>query len=129
MSTQQPELDTWLGNDHGLSPEQVDHLTQLSNDINQRYPEPNDHAVREAALATAYRLLRGETDVIEELAATRTAARTAEAAALAGLRQAALMTVDRDAPPNRHNPNGEAAFAERAGVDRMTVRRKWLGKK
>jgi hypothetical protein len=54
------------------------------------------------------------------VAAARAAARTAEVAALAGLRQAARQLI----------PAGdrtEAGFAREASVDRMAVR-SWLGK-
>lgn len=124
MGTQEHDLDAWLGDDHGLTAEQVDQLRQLSKEIDTRYPDADAAAEREAALTTAYRLLRGEGGIVEELAAARAAAKTAAAAALAGLQQAALMTIEWGAPPNRHNPNGEAPFAQRAQVDRMLVR-KW----
>lgn len=127
MSTQQHEIKAWLGANHGLNADQVDQLRQISDEINERHPDPDDQAEREAALTVAYRLLRGEEGVVEELAATRTRAKIDAAAALAGLQQAALMTVEWNASPNRHNPNGESAFARRAGVDRMLVRR-WGGK-
>lgn len=108
-----------------LTPDQAQ---QHRDAINARYPDPDDQPLRDAAYAVALRILRGETGVVEELAETRTQAQAAAAAALAGLQQAALMTVDFHAAPNRHNPNGEAAFARRARVDRMLVR-KWGGKK
>ncbi|HWO62695.1 MAG TPA: hypothetical protein VNO31_21960 [Umezawaea sp.] len=128
MNAQQRDLGAQLGDDHGLTPEQVDQLRQHRDEINARYPEPDDQASRDAAFEVALRLLRGEPGVVEELAETRAHAKAAAARALAGLQQAALMTVEWNAPPNRHNPNGEGAFARRAGVDRMLVR-KWGGKK
>ena len=124
MSTQRDDLDTWLGDNHGLTPDQLDRLRQANSEIADRYPNDDKQAERAAALTVALRLIRGEEGVVEELAAIRTQAKLA----LAGLQQAAVMTVDWHAPPSRHNPNGEKAFAERAGVDRMLVR-KWGGKR
>lgn len=123
-----PDLADWLGPDHDLTPDQLDELTRHALAINTRLPEEKDQLKREAALAVALRLVRGERGVVEELAATRNQATATAAAALAGLHQAALMTVEWNAPPSRRNPNGENAFAVRAGVDRQLVR-KWGGKK
>lgn len=118
---QQYELEAWLGNDHGLTDEQFADLLAQAEDIQGRYPDPDDQDVRDAALSTAHRLLLGQDDVLTELAKQRADARAAESQALAGLRQAALMLV----------PDGsrsEKGFAEQVGVDRQAVR-KWLGKK
>lgn len=82
---------------------------------------------RDAALATARRLLDGDTDVVDELATQLADARVAQARARAGLRQAARMIVAAE-EQGRHNPNGEQAFARRVGVDRQTVRG-WLDKR
>ena len=128
MNAQPHALEAKPGDDDGLTPEQVDQLRRHRDEINARYPDPADQASREAAFEVALRLLRGEQGVVEGLAETRAQAKVAAAKALAGLQQAALMTVEWNAPPNRHNPNGEGAFARRAGVDRMLVR-KWGGKK
>lgn len=133
------EIEAWLGDDHGLTDEQVEELRQISDDIYARYCTPADgvddpemveadlaqasEEERDAALQTAYRLLLGDEKVIAELARERTVARREEARAAAGLRQAALMVIE---PGTRHD-RSEAAFARRVGVDRMTMR-KWLGK-
>ncbi|MDQ0809079.1 hypothetical protein QFZ63_000793 [Streptomyces sp. B3I7] len=58
--------------------------------------------------------------MVAELVAARTAARTAESAALSGLRQAATRLI-----PAGHR--SEAGFAREGGVDRQAVRT-WLGK-
>lgn len=118
---QRHELEAWLGDDHGLNEDQITELLQHAEDIANRYPDPDDQAQRDAALATAYRLMTGDEKVIEELAEARVAARAAEVNALAGLRQAAHMLI----------PDGsrsEAGFARQVGVDRQAIR-KWLGKK
>jgi hypothetical protein len=115
------ELEAWLGDDHGLTDEQVDELAQTAEDITRRYPDHDDTEEREAALTVAYRLMVEDNDaVISSLAEDLTRARLAENRALAGIRQAALAVV----------PNGgtESGFARRAGVDRMAVRN-WLGKR
>jgi hypothetical protein len=121
MSTQGYEIEAWLGEDHGLTSDQIDELVTVSDDIAARYPEPDDTTEREAALTVAYRLMTEGPAVVDELAAELLAARTAQVRALAGLRQAALDLI----------PDGQetqAGFARRAGVDRMAVRG-WLGQR
>lgn len=137
--TQTYEMEAWLGDDHGLTDDQVEQLRQISDDIYARYCTPADGVddpemveadlaqasedEREAALQAAYRLLLGDEKVIADLARDRAIARKEEARASAGLRQAALMVIE----PGTRGDRSEAAFARRAGVDRMTMR-KWLGK-
>lgn len=137
--SQTHEIEAWLGDDHGLTDEQVEELRQISDDIYAHYCTPDDDVddpemveadlaqasqdERDVALQTAYRLLLGEEAVIAELTHQRTVARIEEARAAAGLRQAALMIVE----PGTRGDRSEAAFARRVGVDRMTMR-KWLGK-
>jgi hypothetical protein len=118
---QQHELEAWLGDDHGLNEEQIDDLLRHAEDIEERYPDPDDQEERDAALSTAYRLLRLEDEVIGELAQERRDARAAESRALAGIRQAAIMLI-----PNEDRT--EAGFARQVGVDRMAIRN-WLGKR
>jgi hypothetical protein len=121
MGAQRYEIEAWLGDDHGLNDQQIDDLVRASDDIADRYPDPDDADKRASALTVAYRLMVGDQAVVDELAAALAAARLAEVAALAGLRQAALDLI----------PVGEATefgFARRAGLDRMAVRR-WLGKR
>lgn len=128
MPMQRHEMLAWLGDSHGLTDEQVDDLTAIADDIEDRYPsdDPDDLSgadvrdEREAALTAAYRILSGDRAVIDELARERATARTDEIKALAGLRQAALMVVD-------HGMT-ESGFTDRAGLNRMSVR-KWLGKR
>ncbi|GAA3590881.1 hypothetical protein [Streptomyces osmaniensis] len=115
------ELEAWLGNDHELNEDQLTQLLDEANEIEERYPDADDQPERDAALSTAYQLLLGQDEVIEELARKRDAAKAAESQALAGLRQAALMLI-----PNESRT--ESGFAKQAGVDRMAVRG-WLGKR
>lgn len=120
-TTQRYEIEAWLGDDHGLTDQQIDELTATAHDIADRYPEPDDRDEREAALTAAYRLMTGDTMLVDELGAELAAARAVEVRALAGLRQAAVTLV-----PARDE--SEANFARRAGIDRMAVRG-WLGKR
>lgn|SRR5689334_20754447 len=115
------ELEAWLGDDHGLGEDQLAELLDTANEIEERYPDPDDQEERAAALTVAYRLMRGEDEVVDELAKERSEARAAESRALAGLRQAALMLIPAES-------RTEAGFAKQAGVDRMAVR-SWLGKR
>lgn len=117
--TQRYETEAWLGDDHGLTDEQIDELTATADEIAERYPDPDDQAERDAALTAAYRIMAGQAEaLVEELARERVNAREAELLALAGLRQAALTLIPGD--------ETQAGFARRAGVDRMAVR-DWLG--
>jgi len=134
------EIEAWLGDDHGLTDDQVEQLRQISDDIYARYCTPaagvDDPEMveadlaqatedqRESALQTAYRLLSGDAAVVGELSRELAIARQADARARAGLRQAALMVIE----PGTRGPDSEAAFARRAGLDRMAVRN-WLGKR
>lgn len=115
------ELEAWLGDDHGLDAEQITDLLKAADEIEERYPNPDDQEEAQAALTAAYRLMaEGPDSVIAELAAARVAARTAEVVALAGLRQAARQLISA-------GDRTEAGFAREGGVDRMAVR-SWLGK-
>jgi len=119
---QKYEILAWLGDNQGdLDDDQLDEFIGLANDIEARYPDPDDSDEAEAALIAAHRLLlEGPDAVIADLAQARTQAKAAEASALAGLRQAAVQLI----PANERS---EAGFGREAGVDRMTVR-KWIGK-
>ncbi|MFF8467897.1 hypothetical protein [Streptomyces griseus] len=118
MSMQRYELEAWLGDNHGLTDDQIDDLLTEAAEISERYPDGDDQADRDAALAAAYRLkVEPAADVLEDLSKQLADARAAESAASAGLQQAAQTVL----------PDGEfseAGFARTVGVDRMTVR-KW----
>lgn len=120
---QQYELEAWLGDNHGLNDEQVAELLTTADSIEARYPDPDNQPERDAALTVAYRLMvEPITDVVAEYGAKRAEARAAASAASAALRQAALALI----PTDRMS---EAGFADVAKVDRMSVRRRWLGKR
>jgi hypothetical protein len=123
QTTERHELIAWLGDDHGLTDQQITELVNIANEINDRYPAPDDQPERDAALSTAYRLMSdSEQDyVLGCLAVDLHRARAAELAALAGIQQAAHQLVT----TGQWSENG---FARQAGVDRMAVRR-WLGKR
>lgn len=122
MSMQRYELEAWLGDGHGLSDEQLDELLRIADDIAEQYPEEDDVADREAALAAAYRLMvEAPEDLIADLGRERADARQAERKALIALRQIAVTRIN-------NGDATEAGFADQAGIDRMTVR-KWLGKR
>ncbi|TDX84938.1 helix-turn-helix transcriptional regulator [Amycolatopsis arida] len=125
MATQHHEIEAWLGDDHGLDDEQVRDLTRIANELDARYPDPDDEDLKTAALVAAYRLMIDDAEeVVTDFANDLFRARAAEHQALAGLRQAArtLVRVDRSA----RGIHSQAGFAEIVGVDRQTVR-DWLG--
>lgn len=117
---QRYELEAWLGDDHGLNNDQIAELLAKADEIEERCDADPDEMSEE--LVAAYRLMRENPgDVVKELADRRLAASVAEANALAGLRQAAIVLIER-------GDFTESGFSRAAGVDRMTVR-KWLGKR
>lgn len=118
---QRHEIEAWLGDDHGLTDEQIDELTTAAEDIAERYPDPDDQEDRDAALFAAYQLMaRPQEDVLAEMAGRLEQGRTMERRALAGMRQAAIMLVPSE--------QSESGLARKLGVDRMAVRG-WLGKR
>jgi hypothetical protein len=122
MGMQRYELEAWLGDDHGLTDEQMDELLHTADEIEERYPDEDDQDEREAALVAAYRLMtEAPEDLIEELAHERISARVAERKALAGLRQIGTTRIG-------NGDDTESGFARRARLDRMAVRG-WLGKR
>lgn len=114
---QRYELDAWLGDNPGLTEEQITDLLATADDIATRYPNEDDTDEREAALTAAYRAMVEGMAIVDELAQTVAAGRLAAV----GLRQVARSLI----PAGQET---EANFARRAGVDRMTVRN-WLGKR
>ncbi|MFE6165822.1 hypothetical protein ACFQ7F_43760 [Streptomyces sp. NPDC056486] len=116
------EVLAWLGDAAGeMTSEQIEEFAALSDEIAERYPDPDDRDEMQAALTVAHRLLvENPAAVVSELSEQRAQARQAEIDALAGLRQAALQLI----------PAGdrtESGFSREAHVDRMAVRA-WLGK-
>lgn len=120
---QRHELEAWIGDDHGLTDDQITDLLAAADDIEQRYLDPDDREEREAALATAYRLMFDDIpDMIGELRVQLENARLEQARALASIRQAALTLVQ----PGGRGVNSQQGFSQCTGVDRMAVRG-WLG--
>lgn len=104
-----------------MSPEEQLHA--IAADLATRYPDEADRPAREAARDTARRLLAGDTNTVDELAAELAEVRHREASIKAALGQAARMVIK----PGTRGSDSEVAFARRVGVNRLTVR-DWLGK-
>jgi multidrug efflux pump subunit AcrA (membrane-fusion protein) len=116
------ELEAWLGDYDGLTDEQFTELLDQANDIEARYPDPDDQPERDAALSAAYRLMTEPVEnVLADYGKQRTAARAAASAASAALQQAARTVI-------ADGRLSEAGFARVADVDRMSVR-KWIDKR
>ena len=116
------ELEAWLGDNHGLTGVLLNELLDQANEIEDRYPDLDDQAERDAALSAAYRLMTEPVeDVLADYGKQRSDARAAASAASAALQQAARTEV----APGKLS---EAGFARVAQVDRMSVR-KWLDKR
>jgi hypothetical protein len=122
VTMQRYELEAWLGDDHGLGDDELGELLDQANEIEERYPDTDDQAERDAALSAAYRLMTEPTeDVLADYGKQRSDARAAASVASAALQQAARTVVG----PDRLSESG---FARVATVDRMSVR-KWLDKR
>lgn len=122
MATQQHEILAWLGDDHGLTADQIGTLTRAADEIGERYPDPDNANEREAALTVAYRLMvEDPRGVLAELAHDRQRAALAEQLAMVGLRQAAVTLIPSEIM-------SESGFARSAYLNRMSVRG-WLGKR
>jgi len=119
---QRYELEAWLGDGHGLNEDELTELLDQANEIEERYPDPDDQAERAAALTAAYRLMTEPVeDVLADYGKQRSDARAAASAASAALQQAARTVVAEE-------KLSEAGFSRVAQVDRMSVR-KWVGKR
>lgn len=124
------EVVAWLGDNHGLTAEQVAELVRVCDELAERYPKPGDKEVREVARSVVLEALRAvnpETAVAEG-GESLVWARKGVREALVSLEALALLLV---VPPSEENPKptgvqSQRGFADRAGVDRMTVL-KWLG--
>ncbi len=143
-------LEAWLGDFRGeLDDEQFDDLLRMANAIEEQYPDEDDQPLRDAAMAAAHQLILASHDenaaqddadadfsaerrpapsvraaqeeVLADLARDLSAARVAQRAALAALRQAACQLV-------RDGDWSEVDFARLSGVDRARSLRPWLGK-
>ena len=125
---QRHEMEAWLGDDHGLTEEQITELMRTADEIGERYPDPDDQEDRDAALSAAYELMvRDPGEVIAEQAGRIEQGRTLERRGLAGARQTVITLEARGELDPRGKIN-ESSLARTFGVDRMTVR-SWLGKR
>lgn len=125
---QRHEMEAWLGDDHGLTEEQITELMRTADEIGERYPDPDDQEDRDAALFAAYELMvRDPDEIIAEQAGRIEQGRTLERRGLAGARQTVITLEARGELDPRGKIN-ESSLARTFGVDRMTVRR-WLGKR
>lgn len=120
MTTQRYKIEAWLGENHGLADDQVSDLIRIADEIAADLAQASE-GERRAALMAAYQILLGGQGVVGGAARDLAQARADESAALAALRQAALMLIPA-------GDDTEAGFARRAGLDRMTIRN-WLGKR
>ena len=119
MTYMQPyELDAWLG-DTELTDEQRDAFARMVEAIADRYPgrehgqHPDEESITEA-MAGALQVLLGD-DTLEGLAGAWARARAAEREAMARLTGAIIASAVQGQP--------ETVIAERAGVNRLTVRK------
>lgn len=116
------DLMAWLGPAaEELTPEQIERVAEASRDIEQRYPDPDEHEEREAALSAVVQYLLGDTtaeDAKRELIEARGRERRAYVAAL----QVAVMMV-RDARQAGVSERivDKKGKAEACGVDRMSL--------
>lgn len=125
---QRYELDAWLGDDHGLTDDQITGLLTAAHEIGQRYPDPDDADERDTALTVAYRLtVEDQAAVVAELSDTLMSLRRSEVRTLAALRQCAVTLVV-DHGKGGRGITSEGGFASATGLDRMTVRG-WRGKR
>lgn len=111
--TQRQEIIDWLGPAaEDLTPEQLDQAVEAAADIEQRYPDPDESDLHDAALSAAVQYLLGETTA-EDANRALIAARLAEARAYAAALQVAVMHHRAGTP--------KATAAREAGVDRMSL--------
>lgn len=119
--TSRYELEAWLGPAlSDLTGEQIERLMAESDRIGERYPDPDEQDLREAALSAAVQYLLGET-TIDDAGRALTKARLEQDRAMAAAQQLAAMAVE-------DGLMSEYQAADRARIDRMTVR-KALGKR
>lgn len=125
---QRHEMEAWLGDDHGLTDDQITELMRIADEIGERYPDRDDEEDRDAALFAAYELMtRDAAEVIAEQAGRIEQGRTLERRGLAGARQT-VITLDARGDLDPRGELNESSVARLLGVDRMAVRG-WLGKR
>ncbi|WP_433717483.1 hypothetical protein ACQP2U_44000 (plasmid) [Nocardia sp. CA-084685] len=115
------EIQAWAGPAWDeLTPERRDQLAHIAGDVAERYPDPDDQPLRDAALSAAVQYWLGETS-LEDAAAELIRTRQAEAAARAAARQLAILAAAEGI--------SETRIADRLGVQRAKTLRTWLGKR
>ena len=121
-------VEEWLGDNHGLTAEQVRTLTDLSDDLARRFPGPDGRTERDAILSAAHRVMIEPTvEVVADFGVRLTQARLEQRAVLLALEYLASTVVETGNQGKRdRGPRSPTGFARLAGVDVMTVR-KWRG--
>ena len=115
------DLTAWLGPAAtDLTADQRARFDTEAERITARYPDPDEQDQRDAALSATVQYLLGET-AVADAGRELTAARLASARALAAAEQLAGMAAT-------DGSMSEVAAADAACIDRMTLRRKVLGK-
>lgn len=107
------ELTAWLGPAaDDLTAEQIERVTAESREIDLRYPDPDEHREREAALSAVVQYLLGDTKP-EDANRALIDARLRERDAYVAAEQVAVMLV--------RDGTAKATAARRAGIDRMSL--------
>jgi hypothetical protein len=121
------EVLAWLGDDHGMSEEEVAELVRVAGDVAAWYPGKDWAAEREAAMEVAHQVLTStkEVNLVGVAAEQQSATQAAQVAAArdysvarAALRQAVRSTAARWGTPAEQ-------LAELSG-EPLTVIRTWL---
>lgn len=114
------DLRPWLGPAWDqLNAGQRFRLAEEVHLIDERYPDPDESYLREAAMTAAVQYMLGDLHP-DDAGRSLTEARLAQARAMAASKQVAVMAC--------HDGADEADMARRTCIDRMTVR-KVLGKR
>lgn len=118
--TETHEMEAWAGPAWGeLTDAQREQLARVADDVDERYPDPDDQPLRDAALSAVVQCMLGGITLAETGREFHQAQRAREIAKAAALGATLLASVD---------GRTETGIAEELGVTRMTVR-SWLGKK
>jgi len=113
------DLTAWLGPAAGqLTAEQLERVADESRRIGERYPDPDEQDLRDAALSAVVQYLLGDTTP-DEAARALTDARVAEARAYAAALAVGVALV-RDRQQAGQRPD-KAGTARTVGVDRMSL--------
>lgn len=112
--TMTDDLMAWLGPAaDDLTAEQVERVVEAARDIDERYPDPDEQAERDAALSATVQYLLGETTPEDAARALVDARRREQEAYVAALQVAVVA--------HRYGGVPKATAARRAGIDRMRL--------